>query len=69
MIKKQIPRLEVEHFEQATVLRKALEGIRAVIRYRQPVEKRIIGIFIFFDASFNVSKESTYGQTGLITGV
>lgn len=64
-----IPIITFENLVQADVMLKALQRMLNVIRYRQPVENRNIDVLTFYDAAFNVSKERTYCQTGIITGV
>lgn len=64
-----LPNLKVKHLIEANSMLRHLKSLRASIKYRKPFPFNQIIVKTFSDASFNISKRTSYGQTNLLTTI
>lgn len=69
-MQQRVPRLRVHHLTDGNHDHHELKQLTSVIqirRPRQPVE--YVSVYIFSDASFNITSMKQFGQSGIITGL
>ena len=70
LMQQRVPDLLVEHIIQANRTLKTLKHTQPIIRFKRPPGEIIAAeVVTFSDASFGITPNKTYGQTGIISGI
>lgn len=70
LMQKKIIRLKVAHMIDSNQILNEIGNLRPLITFRHPIGKIAEAeVVSFSDASFNISPNQIYGQTGIITGL